>query len=138
LDAAELERRLTFFDDWTDRYQYIIALGRKLPELDDAYKTDDYKVRGCLSQVWLRCEITEHSPPTIEFRGDSDSAIVKGLIAILHISLSGRTPRAILDEDLESFFQRLGLEQHLSPNRRNGFFSMVEELTRSAAIAEAR
>ena len=138
MDATELETRLTFFDDWTERYQYIIALGRKLPELDDAYKTDTYKVRGCMSQVWLKSEIIDSSPPTLEFRGDSDSAIVKGLIAILHICLSGRTPRAILDEDLESLFQRIGLEQHLSPNRRNGFFSMVEDLTRSAAVADAR
>ncbi|MGB0591480.1 MAG: SufE family protein [Myxococcota bacterium] len=138
MDAAELETRLTFFDDWTDRYQYIIALGRKLPELEEAYKTDTYKVRGCMSQVWLKSEIIDGETPTIEFRGDSDSAIVKGLIAILHICLSGRTPRAILDEDLEGLFQRIGLEQHLSPNRRNGFFSMVEELTRSAAVADAR
>jgi cysteine desulfuration protein SufE len=138
LDAAELETRLTFFDDWTDRYQYIIALGRKLPELDPLYKTDDYKVRGCMSQVWLRSVIVDSTPTTLEFRGDSDSAIVKGLIAILHICLSGRTPQAILDEDLESLFQRIGLDQHLSPNRRNGFFSMVEDLTRSAAVANAR
>lgn len=137
MDAAELETRLTFFDDWTDRYQYIIALGRKLPELDAQYKTDDYKVRGCMSQVWLRSEIVDADPRVLEFRGDSDSAIVKGLIAILHICLSGRTPQAILAEDLEGLFKRIGLEQHLSPNRRNGFFSMVEELTRSAAIADA-
>lgn len=138
MDAAELETRLTFFDDWTDRYQYIIALGRKLPELDPLYKTDDYKVRGCMSQVWLRSVIVDSTPTTLEFLGDSDSAIVKGLIAILHICLSGRTPQAILDEDLESLFQRIGLDQHLSPNRRNGFFSMVEDLTRSAAVANAR
>jgi len=137
VDASELETRLTFFDDWTDRYQYIIALGRKLPELDPQYKDDVHKVRGCISQVWLRSEVVEGPPPTITFRGDSDSAIVKGLIAILHICLSGRTPREILDEDLEGFFQRIGLEQHLSPNRRNGFFSMVEELTRCAAVVEA-
>ena len=138
MDAAELETRLTFFDDWTDRYQYIIALGRKLPELDEAYKTDEYKVRGCISQVWLKSELTEGSPTTLVFKGDSDSAIVKGLIAVLHTCLSGRTPREILDEDVEGFFRRIGLEQHLSPNRRNGFFSMVEELTRCAAIAEGR
>ena len=136
MDAAELETRLTFFDDWTDRYQYIIGLGRKLPELDPAYKTDNYKVRGCISQVWLKSEIVSGPPKTLVFAGDSDSAIVKGLIAILHTCLSGRTPREILDEDLEGLFGRLGLEQHLSPNRRNGFFSMVEELTRHAAVAE--
>ena len=137
MDASELETRLTFFEDWTDRYQYIIALGRKLPELDPKYKNDDYRVRGCISQVWLRSEVVEGPPSTIVFKGDSDSAIVKGLIAILHICLSGRTPREILDEDLEAFFQRIGLEQHLSPNRRNGFFSMVEELTRCAAVVDA-
>ena len=136
MDAAELETRLAFFDDWTDRYQYIIGLGRKLPELDAAYKTDQYKVRGCISQVWLKSELLDGAPRTLAFRGDSDSAIVKGLIAILHTCLSGRTPREILDEDIEGLFKRIGLEQHLSPNRRNGFFSMVEELTRCAAVAE--
>ena len=138
MDADELEKRLTFFDDWTDRYQYIIALGRKLPALDETYKTDLYKVRGCISQVWLKSNIVEGSPTTLEFKGDSDSAIVKGLIAILHICLSGRPPQEILDEDLEGLFQRIGLEQHLSPNRRNGFFSMVEELTRCAVVARSK
>jgi len=135
LDAAELEKRLAFFDDWTDRYQYIIGLGRKLPELEETYKTDDYKVRGCISQVWLKSEIVDGSPRTLVFRGDSDSAIVKGLIAVLHTCLSGRTPQAILEEDIAGLFGRVGLDQHLSPNRRNGFFSMVEELTRCAAVA---
>ena len=138
MDADELEKRLTFFDDWTDRYQYIIALGRKLPALDETYKTDLYKVRGCISQVWLKSDLVEGSPTTLEFKGDSDSAIVKGLIAILHICLSGRPPQEILDEDLEGLFQRIGLEQHLSPNRRNGFFSMVEELTRCAVVARSK
>lgn len=135
MDAAELETRLAFFDDWTDRYQYIIALGRKLPELDASYKTEQYKIRGCISQVWLKSDIVDGPPRTLVFRGDSDSAIVKGLIAILHTCLSGRTPQEILDEDIAGLFGRVGLEQHLSPNRRNGFFSMVEELTRCAAVA---
>ena len=135
MDTAELETRLAFFDDWTDRYQYIITLGRKLPELDEAYKTDEYKIRGCISQVWLKSEIVAGPPRRLVFNGDSDSAIVKGLIAILRICLSDRTPREILDEDLEGLFGRIGLERHLSPNRRNGFFSMVEELTRCAAVA---
>jgi cysteine desulfuration protein SufE len=135
MDFAELESNLLFFEDWADRYQYIIGLGAKLPPLDDQYRTDTYKVEGCLSQVWLHTEITDDR--RLVFNADSDSAIVKGLFAILRILFSGQTADEILAIDLDQAFAQIGLEQHLSPNRRSGFFSMIEEMRRAAAVVKA-
>jgi cysteine desulfuration protein SufE len=135
MDFAELESNLLFFEDWADRYQYIIGLGAKLPPLDDQYRTDTYKVEGCLSQVWLHTEIT--GDRRLVFNADSDSAIVKGLFAILRILFSDKTADEILAVDLDQAFAQIGLEQHLSPNRRNGFFSMIEEMRRAAAVVKA-
>jgi cysteine desulfuration protein SufE len=138
MDFAELESNLLFFEDWADRYQYIIGLGAKLPPLDDQYRTDKYKVEGCLSQVWLQTEIVEdQGTRRLEFNADSDSTIVKGLFAILRILFSGKTADEILAVDLDQAFEQIGLEQHLSPNRRNGFFSMIEEMRRAAAVVKA-
>jgi cysteine desulfuration protein SufE len=138
MDFAELESNLLFFEDWADRYQYIIGLGAKLPPLDDQYRTDTYKVEGCLSQVWLHTEIVdEEGTKRLHFNADSDSTIVKGLFAILRILFSGKTPDEILAVDLDEAFNRIGLEQHLSPNRRNGFFSMIEEMRRAAVVVRA-
>lgn len=128
MDAAELEENLTLFDDWSERYQYVIDLGKKLPPLPEEARTEEHKVKGCMSQVWLTHEVTGGDPPHLVFHGDSDSAIVKGLIAVLFALYSDHTPAEILDVDLEGFFERVGLAQHLSPNRRNGFFSMVERI----------
>lgn len=135
MDFAELESNLLFFEDWADRYQYIIGLGAKLPPLDDQYRTDTYKVEGCLSQVWLHTEITDDR--RLLFNADSDSAIVKGLFAILRILFSDKTADEILAVDLDQAFAQIGLEQHLSPNRRNGFFSMIEEMRRAAVVVKA-
>jgi cysteine desulfuration protein SufE len=135
MDFAELESNLLFFEDWADRYQYIIGLGAKLPPLDDQYRTDKYKVEGCLSQVWLHTQITDDR--RLEFNADSDSAIVKGLFAILRILYSGKTADEILGIDLDDAFARIGLEQHLSPNRRNGFFAMIEEMRRAALVVKS-
>ena len=133
MDATELEERLSFFDDWTERYQYIIAMGRKLPDFAESDKTETNRIQGCISQVWLTSDL-KNTPASITFQGDSDSAIVRGLIFILLVLLSDKSPEDILATDVEAFFARIGLEQHLSPNRRNGFFSMVGEMRRTAAI----
>jgi cysteine desulfuration protein SufE len=138
MDFAELESNLLFFDDWADRYQYIIGLGTKLPPLDEQYRTDTYKVDGCLSQVWLHTEITgEGAERRLRFNADSDSSIVKGLFAVLRILFSDKTPDEILAVDLDRAFEQIGLEQHLSPNRRNGFFSMIEEMRRAAVVVKS-
>lgn len=121
------------FDDWEDRYRYLIDLGDKLPPMAAADKSDETKVRGCMSQVWFVHRI-EAGPdgPRIHYTADSDAHIVKGLIALLLMLYSGRTPQEIKDLDIEAAFRRLDLEEHISPNRRNGFFAMVGRI-RSAA-----
>lgn len=138
MDFAELEENLLFFEDWSDRYQYIIGLGAKIPPLPDEYHVDKYKVEGCLSQVWLKTEIVDDGgPKRLQFDADSDSAIVKGLFAILRILFSGKTAEEILAVDLDAAFAQIGLDRHLSPNRRNGFFAMIEEMRRSAAVVKS-
>lgn len=114
--------------DWEERYRYIIDLGRKLPPLEEAYKTDDNRVQGCVSNVWLVTEVKNGDPPTIEFRADSDAQIVKGLVAILLAMYSGKTAREILTADIRGVFEKLELAKHLSPNRANGFASMVKRI----------
>lgn len=138
MDFAELEANLLLFEDWADRYQYIIGLGARLPALDEQYRTDEHKVEGCMSQVWLQSEVVESGGQRrLRFNADSDSFIVKGLFAILRILFSDRTPDEILAVDLEKAFASIGLEQHLSPNRRNGFFAMIEEMRRAAVVVKA-
>ena len=122
MDAEELIERFSFFDDWQERYRYIIDLGMKLPALEEAHKTEDNKVRGCMSQVWMIHEVQDEA---LLFRADSDSHIVKGLISVLLSLYSGRSAQEVLAIDIEHVFKSIGLDQHLSPNRRNGFYSMV-------------
>ena len=126
-----------YLDDWEERYQEIIDLGRKLPPLDDTYKTEAYKVKGCVSQVWLVPRVEDTLPPTISFDADSDAHIVRGLVVILLMVYSGKTPRQILDADIEDIFQRLDLASHLSPSRSNGFRSMVKKIRSIATSAQA-
>ena len=133
MKQLSIEQKLSLFeDDWMERYRYIINLGEKMPHFPDNLKTDQYKVDGCISQVWLKMEMNDNN--YLSFIGDSDSAIVKGLVAILRDLLSNRPPDEILDEDIEGFFSRVGLQQHISPNRRNGFFSMVQEIRKAAIV----
>lgn len=120
---AQLISDFEFLTDWEDRYRHIIELGRNLPELTADEHCDANKVHGCLSQVWFVAERREDG--AFVFRADSDAHIVKGLIAILLLAYSGKTPAEIAAVDIEGVFKQLGLDQHLSPNRRNGFFAMV-------------
>lgn len=119
---------------WEERYRYLIELGRKLPPMPDADKTEASKVRGCMSQVWLTSKTLPG--PVLEFRGDSDAHIVRGLIALLFRLYSGRRPEEILALDVKSVFERLGLENHITMNRRNGFYSMVERIRALAQAAQ--
>ncbi|MFC4348748.1 SufE family protein [Kordiimonas lipolytica] len=129
---AEILDTFEFLDDWEDRYRYVIDLGRKLPPLDESEMTDDYKVRGCQSQVWLVPEVDAEG--RIHLRGDSDAHIVKGLVALMLLIYSGKTAEEILATDAKGILDQLGLAAHLSPMRANGLFSMVERIR---AIAEA-
>ncbi len=126
MDIEELVDNLELLEDWEERYRYLIELGRKLPPLPDDQHTEQNKVRGCMSQVWMFPQVDDRtSPPTLHFLADSDAHIVKGLIAVLVVVYSGKTAQEILDIDIHAVFTRLGLEKHITPNRRNGFFSMV-------------
>jgi cysteine desulfuration protein SufE len=128
-------------DDWEDRYRYVIELGRTLEPLPDVLRTDANKVRGCASQVWLSASTgqgTTDAPSRLHFLGDSDAHIVRGLIAILFALYQDRTPEEILATDARAMFAELGLQEHITPQRSNGFFSMVERIRAEArAIATA-
>lgn len=134
MDLDHLIETFEFLDDWEERYRIIIDLGRKLPEMPEELKTDVTKVRGCVSQVWMVTKKSEDNPPRYEFIADSDSHIVKGLIGLLQLAYSGKTLDEIREVNIDTIFSRLGLDSHLSPNRRNGFFSMVERIN---ALAKA-
>ena len=122
----ELIENFSLFDDWEERYRYLIELGEKLPPLPEEGKTDDTLVKGCMSQVWMTVDVTDDQHLMV--RADSDATIVKGLIAVLVIIYDGLAVDKISDIDMDGVFARLGLDQHLSPNRRNGFYSMVERI----------
>lgn len=137
LEIDDLADTFELLGDWEERYRYLIELGRKLPPLPEAEHDEPHKVRGCMSQVWL-AHTREAGPPVrLAFRGDSDAHIVKGLIALLLGLTSGRTPQEILAMDVASVFTRLGLEEHISMNRRNGFYAMVERIRQMAAAEVA-
>ncbi|MDX2201512.1 MAG: SufE family protein [Hyphomicrobiaceae bacterium] len=123
-------------DDWEDRYRYVIELGKALPPLAEALHTEANKVRGCASQVWLATQLVETDRGrALALQGDSDAHIVRGLIAILFALYQGRTPREALTVDAQAEFARLGLKEHLTPQRSNGFAAMVERIRRDAQNA---
>ncbi|HAE49282.1 MAG: cysteine desulfuration protein SufE [Tistrella sp.] len=133
--TEELIENFSLFDDWEERYAYLIDLGRKLPDLPEAERTPESKVEGCMSQVWLLSEVEPGNPPVIRYRADSDSQIVRGLIAVLMTAYSGETADRIIATDINDIFNRIGLDRHLSPNRRNGFYAMVQRISDTAAQA---
>jgi cysteine desulfuration protein SufE len=129
--AEQLLEDFELFDTWEDRYAYLVDLGKRLPGLPEAEKTDENKVRGCTSQVWFVRRPSADG--RLRWDGDSDAVIVRGLVALLQVLTNGRTGPEIEQSDVDGVFQRLGLERHLSLNRRNGFVSMVNKLREWAA-----
>lgn len=138
-DIEEIIDNFAVLDDWDDRYRYLIELGRELPALPEAAHNDANKVQGCASQVWLDTTVRPNgaSGPVLTFEGDSDAHIVRGLIAILFAIYSGRTARDILVTDAVKLFESMGLREHLTPQRSNGFRSMVERIRSDARAALA-
>ena len=137
----EIRSDFELLDDWEDRYRYVIELGRRLPEMPAALKTEANKVRGCASQVWLATSIAPRAPgapAVLTFQGDSDAHIVRGLVAILFAILNGKTAEEILSTDASAGFASLGLKDHLTPQRSNGFASMVERIRADAKAAVER
>ena len=138
-DIDDIIDNFSVLDDWDDRYRYLIELGRELPALAEAAHNDANKVQGCASQVWLDTRVRPNgaSGPVLTFAGDSDAHIVRGLIAILFAIYSGKAAKDILASDALALFERLGLREHLTPQRSNGFRSMVERIRSDARAALA-
>ncbi|MFQ6548172.1 SufE family protein [Aestuariibius sp. 2305UL40-4] len=133
----EIAETFEFLDDWEDRYRHVIELGKALPPLDDALKVPATKVEGCASQVWIVPRIDgQGASAVLDFEGESDAMIVRGLIAILHALYAGLTLEEALSVDARAELTRLGLNDHLSAQRSNGLRAMVERL-RGIAAAEA-
>ncbi|MGB5707146.1 MAG: SufE family protein [Arenicellales bacterium] len=120
----EIVEEFELFDQWMDKYEYIIDLGKKLPLIDSTFKDEQHLIPGCQSQVWLHAEMQEGR---VNFTADSDAVITKGIIALLVRVLSGQKPEEIATSDLY-FIDRIGLKEHLSPTRSNGLVSMVGQL----------
>ena len=125
LDFETLVEDFEFFDAWEDRYRYLIDLGRQLPPMDEADKTEANRVRGCISKVWV---VPANQDGRLVFTADSDSHIVRGLVALARVLFHGKTKAEVQAVDLDQVFSRLGFDAHLSVNRRNGFQSLVRTL----------
>jgi cysteine desulfuration protein SufE len=136
-DIDEIIGNFSVLDDWDDRYRYLIELGRDLPPLAQAAHSDANKVQGCASQVWLDTTVRPNGRggPVLTFAGDSDAHIVRGLIAILFATYSGKSANDILGVDAIKLFEGLGLREHLTPQRSNGFRSMVDRIRSDARAA---
>jgi cysteine desulfuration protein SufE len=138
MSIDDLIEDFSFLDDWEDRYRYVIELGKELAPLTAEEHSAANKVQGCVSQVWLVTEPqTKGGATIVKFRGDSDAFIVRGLIAIVLRIYSGKSVQEILSIDAREIFEKLGLNEHLSPQRSNGLYSMVERVKADAAAALA-
>jgi cysteine desulfuration protein SufE len=133
----EIVDNFSLLDEWDDRYRYVIELGRSLAPLSERDRTERNKVQGCASQVWLATTVHPDGQggPTLTFCGDSDAHIVRGLIAILFAMFSGKHANEILSGDAIALFEQLGLREHLTPQRSNGFRSMVDRIRFDARAA---
>lgn len=112
------------FDDWTEKYQYIIELGQQLPKLDSQFYNEEHKIKGCQSSVWMHCEIKEDK---MQFAADSDSTFVKGLVSLLIRVMNNRKPEEIINAELK-FIDAIGLRQHLAQTRANGLSAMIKQM----------
>lgn len=132
MTIEELIDNFSFLEGWEEKYQYVIDLGHKLEPLDEKYKTDDWKVKGCQSQVWLVPQIQNG---IFHFKGDSDAILVKGIISIVLLIYNDKSAAEIKNIDVTKIFVKLGLEENLTPSCRNGMLSMVEKIKQYAAAA---
>src|SRR6202165_1413515 len=140
MSINEIIENFALLDEWDDRYRYIIELGRRLPEFTERARVEANKVQGCASQVWMETSLSPNGKagPVLSFVGDSDAHIVRGLIAILFALYSGKPAKDILSIDAIALFDRIGLREHLTPQRSNGFRSMVERIRSDANAALAK
>ncbi|WDF69903.1 SufE family protein [Sphingobacterium oryzagri] len=130
----ELIEDFAFYQDWMEKYEYIIQLGKEVPLIDEQYKTEDFIIKGCQSKVWLFAELKDG---VIHFTADSDAIITKGLVSLMVKVLSGHTPDEVAGADLY-FIDEIGLKEHLSPTRANGLLSMVKQMKLYAVALKAK
>lgn len=130
----EIVDEFSMFDDWMERYEYIIELGKSLPLINEEYKTEENIIKGCQSKVWVN---GEEKDGNIVFTADSDAILTKGIIAILIRTFSNQTPQAILDANTD-FIDEIGLKEHLSPTRANGLVSMIKKIKMYALAFQAK
>jgi len=134
--SMNLDEIVDIFDilgDWDQRYQYLVELGEKLPPMPEELKTEANKVKGCMSQVWVHPYRDEEHPERIHFHGDCDTSIIKGVLALLIQLVDGKTAEEIQQLDVDEFFSRLKLDEHLSPNRHFGIYALVELMKKQVA-----
>ena len=131
---AEIVDEFSLFDDWMQRYEYMIALGKSLPLIEEQYKIDRNLIKGCQSKVWVHAEMKDGK---VVFTADSDAIITKGIIAILLRTLSNQSPKDILEADMH-YIDEIGLKEHLSPTRANGLVSMIKQLKLYALAFETQ
>ncbi len=124
----EIIEEFSFFDNWEEKYEYIIDFGKNLKPMDAAYKTDENKVAGCVSQVWLH---SDYRDGRVTFEADSDAIITKGLVGLLVKVLSGQKPADVANAEL-AFIDKIGMKEHLSPTRSNGLVNMIKHMKRAA------
>ena len=122
------------FDDWMDKYNYLIDMGKTLPRIDDKYKTEQYMISGCQSRVWVSAEMQDGK---VIFKADSDAVITKGIVNLLIRVLNNQTPDDILNSDF-SFIDKIGLHEHLSPTRSNGLTSMIKQMKLYAVVFKTK
>ena len=138
MTIAETEHEIidefAMFEQWDDKYQYIIDLGKSLPPMEEQYKTDDRLIKGCQSRVWMYSELKDGK---VVFHADSDAIITKGLVALMVRVLSGHAPKAIVDAPVD-FISAIGLKDHLSPTRSNGLLAMVKQMKLDALALSAK
>ena len=120
----EIVEEFSLFEDWMQRYEYMIELGKSLPLIDQVYKTDSYVIKGCQSKVWVHAALEKEK---LKFTADSEAIITKGIIAILIRVFSDQSPKAILQSNTD-FIDKIGLKEHLSPTRANGLVSMIKQI----------
>jgi cysteine desulfuration protein SufE len=130
----EIVEEFALFDSWEDKYEYIIDMGKKLKPLDDIYKKEETKIKGCQSTVWM---VSEYKDGKVYYKAESDAVIVKGLVSMLIRVLSGHSPEEIISAKLE-FIDQIGMKQHLAQTRSNGLLSMVKQMKLDATVYQAQ
>lgn len=137
LTLDEILKNFEFLEDWEDKYRYVIELGRTMPEFPDDKRTAEYKIEGCVSQVWLVKTLDDRSDePILTYLGDSDAHIVKGLVALVLAAFSGQKASEIIAFDTDNLFSQIGLREHLTPQRSNGLSAMVNRIKHDATEAQ--